>query len=103
MKSTGPMRLERGTVPHVRESHELARSSPMKKYRPFGTCHVPDMWSRRLGVTYESFSFLPLTQMKPFRSTIVSPGSPIKRFTNVPPIPHASLGAVKTTTWPRDG
>lgn len=28
---TGPMRLERGTVPQMRESHELARSSPMKK------------------------------------------------------------------------
>jgi hypothetical protein len=29
--STGPMRLLRGTVPHVRESHECVRLSPRTK------------------------------------------------------------------------
>jgi len=29
---TGPMNASRGTEPHVRESHELSRLSPITKY-----------------------------------------------------------------------
>jgi hypothetical protein len=31
MSMIGPIRLDLGTDPHVRESHELILSSPMKK------------------------------------------------------------------------
>src|SRR5580765_7065401 len=37
---TLPIRLPRGTEPQRRESHDSPRLSPMKKYEPFGTCHV---------------------------------------------------------------
>ena len=37
------------------------------------------------------------------RSLTVSPGRPISRFTNVPPMPHASFGDWNTTICPRFG
>src|SRR5262245_47478753 len=87
------------------------------KYSPCGTVHCcPKCWlsaSRREADKYGSFSltnvFAPelLTQMLPSScSETVSPGSPITRFTNVPPSPHlvaASRGVLKTTMSPRDG
>src|SRR5579884_817240 len=61
------------------------------------------MWSRRLGSTYGSFNGCPFTYKKPLTSETVSPGRPISRLTKVPPTPHASFGAWKTTICPRSG
>src|SRR5256714_3474784 len=111
------MSLFRGTEPHVRESQDCDRLSPIMKYFPSGTCFVmpkcDESASRSLAEMYDSFSFTnrfspgPLIQMKPWSSSFtVSPGRPITRLTNVPPSPHlraASLGVLKTTMSPRDG
>src|SRR4051812_44999870 len=111
------MSLLRGTEPHVRESQDCERLSPIMKYVPSGTCLVIPKWelsaSRSCPEMYDSFSFTnrfssgPLIQMKPWSSSFtVSPGRPITRLTNVPPSPHlraASLGVLKTTMSPRDG
>src|SRR3954468_16698033 len=111
------MSLFRGTEPHVRESQDCERLSPIMKYFPSGTCLVmpkcDESASRSLAEMYDSFSFTnrfspgPLIQMKPWSSSFtVSPGRPITRLTNVPPSPHlraASLGVLKTTMSPRDG
>src|SRR5213082_2173107 len=111
------MSLFRGTEPHVRESQDCDRLSPIMKYFPSGTCFVMakccESASRSCAEMYDSFSFTnrfspgPLIQMKPWSSSFtVSPGRPITRFTNVPPSPHlraASLGVLKTMMSPRDG
>jgi hypothetical protein len=58
---TFPIRLERGTVPHLRESQDAARLSPIMKYRPYGIligAIVPV--SRRAARMYGSSSLRPL-------------------------------------------
>src|SRR5579862_8863 len=111
------MRSLRGTEPQVRESHDCERLSPIMKYEFGATRHVfPKCWlsaSRRAFVRYGSFSFSKpaepgfLTRMLPcLSSCTISFGSPITRFTNVPPSPQSVLavaGVLKTTMSPRDG
>src|SRR5215475_6742394 len=111
------MSLSRGTEPQERESHDWERLSPIMKYWPVLMCHDCPIWalsaSRALDERYGSLSLTnvfevgPRIEMLPKSSSCtVSPGSPITRFTNVPPSPHlsaASLGVLKTTMSPRDG
>ena len=58
--TTGPMNADRSTGPHVRESHDSIRLSPIMKYSFFpsrGHAFVTE--SRSHSVTYGSDSFLP--------------------------------------------
>src|SRR6266702_7431434 len=90
---TSPMMFFRGTEPHARESHDSLRLSPMKKYPPRGTCHVSCRPPPRPGLMYGSLMTRPLTESTFCLYVTVSPGSPIRRFTNVPLALHAACAA----------
>ena len=106
---TLPMRFPRGTEPHTRESHDCERLSPITKYWPCGHLERllgPDVAPVVLDVRLLQPPPVDVDERRapPEPDLHLSPGSPMIRFTNVPPAPHfarACGGVSNTTTSPR--
>src|SRR3954453_1516218 len=74
----------RGTGPQKRESSELPRLSPIRKYEPCGTVIVSRLHSAPAQLDANgSLVFLPLRMTWPSTIAILSPGMPTTRLTNV--------------------